>query len=223
MSQPEDVEEDRSAAPRGLRGLLRQDKLDAMVEDRFADITNFVEMYGGPDSPLSPRLAWGIWTTAVRLADEYQDEDAWHLLRDELPRLAQDAADSAWMARFVLGFDAIAARLTQGRRDLSRIASCTGDEMALHLVIDEAECSLAEGLLSAPDLLPEDAERDDDFEWARDVLFRDHDVLLLFDPALDGVDDPASELDQRFRFANLHPGRWFLPFADHVEVDGSEK
>lgn len=189
------------------------------MKDGIPDATTFVEMYGGPDSPLSPRLAWSIWTTAVRLADEYQDEDTWDLLREELPRLAQARADGAWMARFVLGFEAIAARMTRGAGDLSRLASCTGDEMALHLVIDEAESSLAEGLLSAPEFLPEDAERDDDFEWARDVMFRDHDVLLLFDPALDGVDDPASELHQRFRFANLQPGRWFLPFADHDEFD----
>ena len=160
-----------------------------MMKDGIPDATTFVEIYGGPDSPLSPRLAWSIWTTAVRLADEHQDEATWDLLRDELPRLAQDAADRAWMARFVRGFDTIAARMTQGLRDLSRLTSCTGDEMALHLVIDEAESSLGEGLLSSPELLPEDAERDDDFEWARDVMFRDHDVLLLFDPALDGVDD----------------------------------
>ena len=200
-------------------GLLRQDKLDAMVKDAIPDVTNFVAMYGGPDSSISPRLAWSIWATAMSLADAYEDEDAWDLLRGELPRLAQDAADRAWMARFVLGFPAIAARMTQGDCDLSRLASCTGEEMALHLVIDEAESSLADGLLLVPELLPEDVERDDDFEWAREVMFRDHDVLLLFDPALDGVDDPASELHQRFRFANLHPSRWFLPFADHEDDD----
>jgi hypothetical protein len=100
-------------------------------------------MYGGPDSFLSPRLAWSIWPTAMSLADAYEDEDAWDLLRDELPRLAHDAADHAWMARFVLGFQTIAARMTHGGCDLSRLASCTGEEMALHLVIDEAESSLA--------------------------------------------------------------------------------
>ncbi len=72
-------------------------------------------------------------------------------------------------------------------------------------------------MLPWPQSLPKDPEFDDDFEWARDVLFRDHDVLLLFDPTLDGVDDPESELHQRFRFANLHPSRWFLPFADQED------
>lgn len=183
------------------------------------EIPDFVTMYGAPDSPLSPRLAWSIWITAVSLTDAYKVEEAWEPLRDELPPLAQNAADRAWMERFVLGFDAIATRMAQGGHDLSRLASCTGEEMALHFIIDEAESSLAEGLLSAPALLPDDPERADDFELARDVMFRDHDVLLLFDPALDGVDDPASGLHQHFRFANLHPRRWFLPFADEQDVD----
>ena len=179
--------------------------------------TTFVAMYGGADSPLSPRLAWSLWATAVMLADAYEDPDTWDLLKEELPLVAQNVADGAWMARFVLSFNAIAARMTQGGRDLSQLASCTGDEMALHLVIDQAESWLSEGMLSSPEDLPEDAERDDDFEWARDVLFRDHDVLLLFDRTLDGVDDTESELHQRFRFANLHPSRWFLPFAGQEE------
>jgi hypothetical protein len=189
------------------------------VKDANPLASSFVGMYGDRDSPLSPRLAWRIWTTAVLLAGTYEDEETWDLLKEQLPRLAQNAADRTWMARFVLGFDALAARMTQRGRDLSRLASCTGEEMALHLVIDQAESWSTEGLLPAPESLPEDAERDNDFEWAREVTFRDHDVLLLFDPAFDGLDDPENELHQRFRFANLHPGRWFLPFADEAGVD----
>lgn len=193
-----------------------------MVMDGIPDATNFVGMYGGPEAPLSPRLAWSIWITAVRLADAQEDEETRDLLKEELPRLAQDAAYSTWMARFASCFEAIAARMLQGSRDLSRFASCTGEEMALHIVIDHAESALAEGLLSAPEFFPKEPERDDDFEWAREVMFRDHDVLLLFDPAFDGVEDLESDLHKRFRFANLHPDRWFLPFADHEDVD-SEK
>ena len=190
-----------------------------MVTDGIPDVSNFIGVYGSRESPLSPRLAWSIWITAVRLADAQEDEETRDLLREELPRLAREAANSTWMARFASCFDAIAARMLAGHADLSRFASCTGDEMALHLVIDQAESALAEGLLSAPEFLPEDPGRDDDFEWAREVMFRDRDVLLLFDPAFDGVEDEESDLHQRFRFANLHPDRWFLPFADYEDVD----
>jgi len=193
-----------------------------MANDAIPDASNFVDMYGDPESPVSPRLAWSIWITALRLADAQEDEETRELLRNELPRLARDVANSTWMARFASSFETISDRIMRGCRDLSRLASCTGEEMALHLVIDQAESSLAEGLLSAPEFLPEYPGRDDDFEWAREVMFRDHDVLLLFDPAFDGVEDLESDLHMRFRFANLHPDRWFLPFADHEDVD-SEK
>ena len=59
----------------------------------------------------------------------------------------------------------------------------------------------------------------DEPDWAflSEVLFRDDDVLLLFDPSNDGIEDPSSELHQRWRLANLHPQTWFLPFADVAE------
>lgn len=187
------------------------------------DVNAFAAMYGGADSLLSPRLAWSLWAAAVMLADAYADEDSWDLLKDALPPLAQRAADGAWMARFVLTFDAIASGLARGRPDPSRLAACTGEEMALHLVIDQADSLSNDGASSPPESLPEDAERDGDFERARDVVFRDHDVLLLFDPAFDGLDDPESELQERFRFANLHPRRWFLPFADQPDVESESE
>ncbi len=45
----------------------------------------------------------------------------------------------------------------------------------------------------------------DDFDAARELLFSDHDVLLLFDPALDGIEAPDLDLDEHRLFANLHP------------------
>ncbi len=100
-----------------------------------------------------------------------------------------------------------------------QLTRCTGEEMALHIVIDHAESASRDGMLSTPASLPQDAARDTDFDSVRDLLFRDHDVLLLFDPSLDGLDDPEDEFHQRFRFANLHPDRWFLVFADSKETD----
>lgn len=48
-------------------------------------------------------------------------------------------------------------------------------------------------------------ERDDDVFGVKDTLFKDLDVLFLFDPSLDGVEDPASDAYQSERFENLHP------------------
>ncbi len=186
--------------------------------DETRDASRFAELYGDPMSALSPRMAWNLWATAGMLADVYADEATWDLLEEELPPLTQSHANRAWIARFVRCFDAIADRLATGDVAVHRLARCTGEEMALHVVIDHTESAWHDGMLSTPASLPENVERDEDFAGARDVLFRDHDVLLLFDLSLDGLDDLDSELHQRFRFANLRPDRWFLPFADSQEA-----
>ena len=66
--------------------------------------------------------------------------------------------------------------------------------------------------------LPADPERDDDSDLARELLFPDDDVLLLFDASLDGIEDPQSQLAEHRLFANLHPRVWFLPFADQSDT-----
>ena len=152
------------------------------------------------------------------MADTYAESEMSDLLKRELPPIARRMADDVWMERFVVCFEGIAARLAGGRFASSQLASCTGEEMALHLVIDSAEAAVSDETIPLDDSLPADPERDRDFEWAREVLFRDHDVLLLFNPSLDGIEDNDSDLSQRHMFANLHPRRWFLPFPDQLDV-----
>jgi hypothetical protein len=100
--------------------------------------------------------------------------------------------------------------------------------MALHLVVDLAEAHLADGIIGPHDAaassLPDHGNADRDFDTMRDVLFRDNDVLILFDPLMDGAEIPDGELDRVARYANLHPRDWFkpsrsveqLPPADHL-------
>ena len=45
------------------------------------DTASFVATYGGPNSALSPRLAWRLWATALTLAEAYADEGRWDLLK----------------------------------------------------------------------------------------------------------------------------------------------
>jgi hypothetical protein len=196
--------------------------MEPMTVDPFAGSPDFARLYGDPDSALSPRMASQLWTTAIYLADTYADSEMSDLLKQELPPIARRMADDVWMERFVVCFEGIAARLAGGRFASSQLASCTGEEMALHLVIDSAEAAVGDETIPLDDSLPADPERDRDFEWAREVLFRDHDVLLLFNPSLDGIEDNDSDLSQRHMFANLHPRRWFLPFPDQLDLDPEE-
>ena len=58
------------------------------------------------------------------------------------------------MRRFVSCFDALAARLASGRFHAEQLASCTAEEMALHLVIDLAEDFVTDGTLPMQEDLP---------------------------------------------------------------------
>jgi hypothetical protein len=184
-----------------------------MTGDAVAGAPDFARLYAGAGSPLSPRMASRLWAAAVMLADTY-DEGRWHLLRRSLPPIVQRVADEIWMERFVACFEALARRLEAGGFDATHITTCTAEEMALHLVIDAAEGATGDGSLATDLSLPASPDRDEDFDAIRELCFRDHDVLLLFDASLDGIEAPNSALDEHGLFANLHPQAWFLPFED---------
>lgn len=173
---------------------------------------------------VTPRLAYCLWSIAGYLADTWRDalSDPASLL-EELPPAAQRVADEAWLARFVQCFEALAERMASADFPETGPALCTGDEMALHLVIAYAEDIVAHGLLDpagSPEAsLPAWGEPDPDFDVARDELFHDHDVLALFEPALDGIEDPESDVNRAFRMVNLHPAQWFLPFQGEEPGD----
>lgn len=188
---------------------------DEVVEEAAAgaDLPDFTALYGS-DGSLTPRMAYRMWSGALASGDTWRlarDDPRW--LIDDLPPIARPWAIpvSPWLDRFVSGFYDIADRIALGSVAEDALTTCTGDEMALHLVIDFAEAEFESGTDAFDEriaLLPALGDSDTDFESARDVLLRDDDVLMLFDPSLDGVDDP----DSGYRTVNLHPERWFLPF-----------
>jgi hypothetical protein len=59
-------------------------------------------------------------------------------------------------------------------------------------------------------------EHPDDYSWEQcsDLLFQDHDVLMLFDQGLDGFEDPDSDINKQFRVGDLQPEAWFTSFAN---------
>ena len=57
------------------------------------------------------------------------------------------------------------------------------------------------------------ADDDRKFDTMRSLLFTDHDVLVLFDPSMDGAEIAGGQLERIERYANLHPRDWFTPFA----------
>ncbi|MGH3848212.1 MAG: hypothetical protein ACRDRT_00610 [Pseudonocardiaceae bacterium] len=134
-----------------------------------------------------------------------------------LPPIARAVAHGPWLDRVIYCFDPIAGKLATAEIHTDGLASCTGEEMALHLVIDLAEAHLADGVLDA-DLpgvaaLPDHGPKDADFDSMRTNLLKDNDVLMLYDPLMDGIEDPEDEIGQLERVINLHPRDWFTPFS----------
>ncbi|MFF7887826.1 hypothetical protein ACH40F_41130 [Streptomyces sp. NPDC020794] len=132
-----------------------------------------------------------------------------------LPRVTWHQGIS-WRRQMARALDDLAADCTSGAEVEPR---CTGEEMALHLGIARAQDLTHNRPRLVADTvagLPE-ARGDGDWEACSDVLFQDHDVLMLFDDSLDGIDDAQNDLHQSMGMVNLAPLDWFTPFdTEHV-------
>lgn len=67
-------------------------------------------------------------------------------------------------------------------------------------------------------------EYEDDYQWGMcsEMLFQDHDILLLSQGWADGVEDPDSDLNQAMRIGDLRPGQWLTTF-DNAEPRDSDR
>lgn len=111
-----------------------------------------------------------------------------------LPIRYQHRYDEGFVQRFLLAVESVIAKLAG--QDQSPLES-TAQELALH------------GLLATAEELAELNNVEVDFDLFRGLQFEDLDHELLFDPALDGVEeDTANQL----RFANLRFEDWFESF-----------
>lgn len=141
------------------------------------------------------------------------------------------AANPGWLGTFLATVRNVGLRLAAGEVPYPR---STAEEMALHAVMDHTDDWFdtlffikSEGEDCSFFALPfQSPGSGDDFEdieavaeaveHAREVLFEDWDVLMLFDRALDGIEE--SDDHEMMGFANLHPRDWFTPFAAAQDV-----
>ncbi|MFE7194392.1 hypothetical protein [Kitasatospora sp. NPDC057541] len=179
---------------------------------------------------LTPRTADLLYTALSLLADEaYEDaeelddgclvpdghEGNWGVF-PRLPKLTF-AADLQWRRRFARAADDLADDLERGHWPRP---TCTAEELALHLAIDDAGDSAAElgddsdgtgrGTHST---LP--THRDDyDFGACTDMFFQDTDVLMLYGARFDGIEDPDGDANRRLGVGDLRAQAWFEPFGN---------
>ncbi|GGR64495.1 MULTISPECIES: tetratricopeptide repeat protein [Streptomyces] len=136
---------------------------------------------------------------------------------DRLPSQTWDQG-LEWRRRMIQAFDDLAADIREGRVPRPR---CTGEEMALHLALEQAAAITDD----SPDLAEEFTEgvpgRPDDYDWfaCKDLLFEDHDVLMLYEPWMEGIESPDSAVNQHLGMVHLRPEDWFKPFRPEDERD----
>lgn len=181
------------------------------------------------DAPvLTPRSAYLLYAGGQLLVDSLRDDfsEAAHgelgshwALQHTLPPVVLRWLDAQpeelaamWAAKLIAVAATTIARLETGKIPYPR---GTAEEMVLHRIIEEASGYLDTLRLSQEgdplDTLPEAGEIDTDFDWLSEVQFEDHDVLLLFEPRLDGIE---SDDENSSRAVNLHPSKWFDAFRE---------
>ncbi|MER6914892.1 hypothetical protein ABT354_24720 [Streptomyces sp. NPDC000594] len=142
--------------------------------------------------------------TRVNLRDNYVP------VLSELPVVTW-GQDRQWRRRMARCFDDLADDIEKGNWPEP---TCTGEEMAMHLVMPRA----ADLVSDDPELvaewtkgLPETSE-DYDFDICYDFL-QDTDVLFLFEPWSQGIENPDNPTHQILGIAGLEADEWFEPFG----------
>lgn len=173
----------------------------------------------------TPRTADLVHSALTALADETRDdieehgdtavtldnESEWSVL-SRLPRLTW-REDHSWRRRMLEAFESLVSDLESGEWPEPR---CYAEELALHLAVEDAPGyrEILDGEQgTAHNQLP---RHDDDYDWdaCSDTFFQDRDVLLLFDQALDGIEDPDVQQNQLLGIGDMRPAVWFEPFND---------
>jgi hypothetical protein len=184
------------------------------------------------DWQLTPRTADILYTALENLSDEAYDDveehgsdpvtrrnnGDWNLF-DRYPRITWQM-DADWRRQVARACEDLSQDLAEGRWPIPRN---NAEEMALHLAIEDAPDYLDEAEDFADkrhDTLP---KYPDDYSWDQcsDLLFQDHDVLMLFDQGLDGFEDPGTDINKQFRVGDLRPEAWFTSFANVEPRDPS--
>ncbi len=170
---------------------------------------------------LTPRMAAGVWARCKLMSDGAYDDVEAHSDNPVVPDAAWTVFSDfpmitwrqspAWRRQCARSFDDLAGDLQTGEWPLP---TCPAEEMALHLAVQthqdlEVEEWLSELLASLPS-----HPDDEDWDGAIDSLFQDTDILGLFDPARDGMEDPSSDVNTVFQIGDYRPQAWFQTFQN---------
>jgi hypothetical protein len=170
---------------------------------------------------LTPRTAYGLHGRLGLVADfayddvkehgsdPIDDPDDWAALAD-LPTISW-RQDADWRRQVARAADDLCHDVEAGRWPLPRTSA---EELCLHLAIQYAE-AWEQDQSDDDERLAELPTHPEDFDWemCSEVLFRDHDILSLYEAHLDGIEDPADEINRSMGMGDLRPRNWHRTFA----------
>ncbi|MEU7108213.1 hypothetical protein ABZ951_24685 [Streptomyces sp. NPDC046215] len=139
-------------------------------------------------------------------------QDNYAFLFSDMPVLTW-RQKTGWRRQMARCFDDLADDIEVGNWPLP---TCTGEEMAMHLALDHASSMVTD----EPDLVTElvkglpEEPGDYDWELCMTTFLEDTDVLFLYEPWSQGIEDPHSPLNQHLGIAGLEADRWFKPFYE---------
>ena len=162
---------------------------------------------------LSPLIAWTL-VTALEIQG-----DQWPSIAGDLnvpPCAHRLVNDNAFCERMQASAHYLADELAAGRAD-AVISRCTADEVNLAMALTDVEWIAEGSIVPVPTALRGASVRglERDADEASESLFQDHDVFMLWNPALDGIENDTETL-ARIGTTGLHPAGWFEPF-NHVK------
>jgi hypothetical protein len=154
------------------------------------------------------------------LLREPDDDGGWYsdaAFLANLPLIC-DGCNQAWRLAMVRAVDDLAGDVRAGRAPLPR---CNAEEVALHLILQEAAALLEEAddaVFFAELGLPPRAAwspRHRQLDVMREVFFQDEDVLIAYDTAIaDVATDPDHMVNQLLHTGDLRPPSWFWTFGN---------
>lgn len=130
---------------------------------------------------------------------EYDLEDEDHELRQLLPRKFFHSYTPLFLKKFYATLLTVGYKLALPEESDTLIA-CTAEELALHILIEQASALLEIDGIEA------------DFVPFEDVVYQDVDFEYLYEPETDGIED--SERGTELGIANLRFSEWFKPFLN---------
>lgn len=157
---------------------------------------------------LTPLVAWAMASTL-----EIQG-DRWILMAGSLdipPCARRFVDDEEFCRRMKASAHHLAEQLAGGNGD-AEISRCTADEVNLAMALTDAPN--VDEMLTVPAMLLGATALGIEYDWdeASDCLFHDHDVFMLWNPMLDGIENDIQIL-AALGTSRLDPDGWFEPFT----------